>query len=562
MKTRIRVGLIVSSPKIYGWQCFILEKLSSDARFEFSLVIQLDARPAGKGDIHRTGRFVDQLERKLSQRLFHRGLERNGVCVDERTIPPSACMNTDWLKAESIISGDGTQRVSDACIAEVAAKGLDVIINFGSASIGGGLTSAAKNGVWSFGFVDDRLGPPGFWDFYHHEPVSRAALQRCHGDVEVVVGTRAYRTFRFSWNENRRRLLWKSAWLLIDSLVGLADTGAMPAREKRDDEPPDGRPARGPGFADYCAAAAKVLWRGFVQFTHVFLFDQQWRIYVSEGRPENLDVGTLRSIRPMPASLMADPFPIIRNGRRYIFFEELQFSEGKGVISFLELPPKINGSSKYIEASAKRIIDTPYHLSYPFLFEFDDRTFMIPESSHNRTIELWECDSFPNVWHKRKNLFEDISAADTTLLRWNDRWWMFANIDRSNSGDHMAELHVFHSDHPIEGEWRPHPGNPVVADARRARMAGGFIMTKDGRLIRCCQKLGLFYGKAVILCEVIEFSETAYREVQIEQIEPDWHPDLRRTHHLAARDGLLALDGCHNSWKVKRYLGFGSRENM
>lgn len=39
---------------------------------------------------------------------------------------------------------------------------------------------------------------------------------------------------------------------------------------------------------------------------------------------------------------------------------------------------------------------------------------MIPESSANKTIELWKCTEFPLKWEKHSNLIENIEAVDST----------------------------------------------------------------------------------------------------------------------------------------------------
>lgn len=39
---------------------------------------------------------------------------------------------------------------------------------------------------------------------------------------------------------------------------------------------------------------------------------------------------------------------------------------------------------------------------------------MVPESSANKTIELWKCTDFPLKWEKYSNLIENIEAVDST----------------------------------------------------------------------------------------------------------------------------------------------------
>jgi len=169
---------------------------------------------------------------------------------------------------------------------------------------------------------------------------------------------------------------------------------------------------------------------------------------------------------------------------------------------------------------------------------------MIPESSAAGVVEIWQATDFPHGWTRVATPLSGIAAADTSLLEHGGRWWLFTNIDRSGVGDHRSELHVFHAPDPIAGPWAPHPANPVVADARCGRMAGGFLKSADGRPIRCGQVQGRKYGERVAYRLVTELTETIYAEEPIANIDPIPVAPGARTHHVAARDGLIVVDEC------------------
>jgi hypothetical protein len=136
---------------------------------------------------------------------------------------------------------------------------------------------------------------------------------------------------------------------------------------------------------------------------------------------------------------------------------------------------------------------------------------------------------------------------------------LFTNLDRAGIGDHRSELHVYYSDDPVRGTWTAHPLNPVVVDARRARMAGGFLKAADGRPIRCCQVQGRRYGEQVAYYRIEELSERRYAEQAAHGLNHVTADARARHHHVAYGDGMIVADeGCETS-KLRRI--FRARSN-
>ena len=206
----------------------------------------------------------------------------------------------------------------------------------------------------------------------------------------------------------------------------------------------------------------------------------------------------------------ADPFLWLdAAGQYHLFFEDLPYATNRGVISHVTLDPV----SKSWNAPPQVVLERPYHLSYPFLFEHEGEIFMIPETSENRTIEVYRAAPFPTGWAHHATLMENIEAADTTLYHEAGIWWLFTNI-ALGSGPNWDELHLFHGPSPF-GPWQAHPANPIVSDCRRARMAGNIVRDSSGRLIRPAQNCEREYGAALCFCEITELSPLKYAETPI-----------------------------------------------
>ena len=89
---------------------------------------------------------------------------------------------------------------------------------------------------------------------------------------------------------------------------------------------------------------------------------------------------------------------------------------------------------------------------------------MIPETAKNNTIELYKCTEFPDKWEFVKTLKHNVYAVDTTILKKDNKYWMFCNIKEKNGASSFDELYLFYSESLISDRWIPHPQTPIVSD--------------------------------------------------------------------------------------------------
>lgn len=104
----------------------------------------------------------------------------------------------------------------------------------------------------------------------------------------------------------------------------------------------------------------------------------------------------------------ADPFLFEKEGKTYLFAELFDRVKARGVLGCCELT----------DSGAKRwevIIDEPFHLSYPFIFQRGDEIYLIPESFKSGKIILYKAVRFPNKWIKVRELV-DLVAVDSTII--------------------------------------------------------------------------------------------------------------------------------------------------
>lgn len=276
---------------------------------------------------------------------------------------------------------------------------------------------------------------------------------------------------------------------------------------------------------------ARRIWKKFLKI----FFIQPWVILISRNtsykRPRWKD---FKTIMPPYNCDWADPFLWKQDGHFYIFIEEKFFSAKHAHISCLTLDESLNVVSNQI------VLQRPYHLSYPFIFSYDEQIYMMPETVGNCAIELYRCTGFPNQWEFFKTLIPDTPAVDATLLEKDGKWWLFANI-RDEGGSTWNSLHLFSADNPLSDTWTPHPGNPIVKDVNTARPAGKIIST-NGNIIRPSQDCSARYGYATNFMNIQVLSETDFAEIRENRFKPPFLSKIQAVHTWNQLDNLTVVD--------------------
>ncbi|GAC1331544.1 MAG: hypothetical protein NVSMB26_10050 [Beijerinckiaceae bacterium] len=229
----------------------------------------------------------------------------------------------------------------------------------------------------------------------------------------------------------------------------------------------------------------------------------------------------------------ADPFPLVENGRTYVFCEEFPYATHKGIISVFEI------GSGGAPSQPRPVLERPYHLSYPFVFRRGPATFMIPETGAAGRIELYRADPFPDRWAFERVLVDNVVASDATLVTWEGREWLFASIagDGASTWDALGLFHAA----DLFGTWEAHPLNPVLIDAGAARPAGAMVV-RDGRLRRVAQDCRARYGGGLVLADVQRLDLDNYAQSVRAVLAPPPGMRAQGTHTLNTAGGIEAID--------------------
>jgi hypothetical protein len=235
-----------------------------------------------------------------------------------------------------------------------------------------------------------------------------------------------------------------------------------------------------------------------------------------------------------PFRFFADPFPVVWGDRTFLFFEDFDHRIGKGRIS------AINFGSSGPTGKVFPVLEQPWHLSFPFIFENGGSLWMLPESSQNRTVSLYRADSFPSRWVKEIDLLTGIEASDSVIVPIDGVLWMFTTIPGSDSRRSDA-LCLFYS-RSLFGPWLPHAGNPVLIDGKSARSAGP-TSVRNGVLCRPIQDCEHRYGAGLGLAEITRLDSSGFEQKVRTVIRPGRHWPGWRFHTLSRAGLLECIDG-------------------
>ena len=260
----------------------------------------------------------------------------------------------------------------------------------------------------------------------------------------------------------------------------------------------------------------------------------RWGVAFRPGGWQNLVMHQAQTIPNPPGHFLADPFVLSDQQRSYCFVEDYNYEKARACISVYEL--HADGSTRIGPA-----IQEPFHLSFPFLFTYQSKHYLCPESSASREIRLYECAALPDQWVFKKTLMRNIAAADTMLLQHDGLWWLLTNIDSAGIGDYCCELHVFYANEPITDAWTPHPQNPVIVDPNRARNGG--LLFKGAEIYRVSQRQGFdAYGRSAAINRITALTPSTYQEAVVATIEPEFFPQIKGTHHLHSNGRFTVFD--------------------
>ena len=143
-------------------------------------------------------------------------------------------------------------------------------------------------------------------------------------------------------------------------------------------------------------------------------YDEIYTIGIRFRSSDSLLDGKNKIFYPIPYSdefWYADPIAWEHNGKTYLFAEAYDRHKHKGHIVVAEIQDDIR------DIQFKKIIDEPYHMSFPMIFSWENDIYMLPETSENYSLNIYKAEQFPLLWRKVAEIKTDKMLVDSVLMK-------------------------------------------------------------------------------------------------------------------------------------------------
>lgn len=221
----------------------------------------------------------------------------------------------------------------------------------------------------------------------------------------------------------------------------------------------------------------------------------------------------------------ADPFPYEKDGKIYIFVEAYNLWLAKGEIGVTLFE---NGQFTPV----KSVLVKNFHMSYPNIFEWNSKIYMIPETCAMHQIQLYEAMDFPYNWSLKRVLVDNVNAVDTSVLKTRDGKLLLYSKENCRNGKVLWFL--------LDNDLSVQPIN--INGVSQERPGGNPIYTQEGivRPLQDCQK---YYGRRLLLYK----QNNDDRETLAQVIDADYilnRPNRKysKTHTLNRSNNYEVID--------------------
>lgn len=543
MSKILNIGILINNFIIRSWEYSAIHRIHDVDHTRISLIINY------KDNSEKKNQKTDYplpfiLHKHIDGKIFS-GSRNNSSQKDLREllkdVPVVEINSCENQKSEY-------QSIND--VDQIRQYNLDIIIKLGYGFIKGEILKVPGYGVWSYSinhFQSEDEDMTGYYEVIRNRPVTVSELGVINEDGEKynVLNRVVESACPYSVSLNRDAIFARAPFLLPAVLEGIQIHGSQYFKHLANRYGREGQLMQGKTMLPSLTGsllnglqASFILLNKIIKkilYTDAFSWILLFKIGPSNNFLQN-SYGSFSSLKPSGDKFWADPFVICRDEKYYVFVEEFIYRKYRGHISVLEL------DRKGVLLQVQKIIEKPYHMSYPFVFESGNVFYMIPETGNNRTIDLYKCMEFPGKWTHVRSLMENVKAVDTTLFQYNRKWWLFTVIDRIDlKYDSSPELWLFYADDFISGNWTPHPMNPIVTDVRSARPAGK-IFIRDGKIYRPSQDCSGRYGNSFDFNQITALTEIEYSEERILKVSPSWDRRLKGAHTFNFDNDFTVID--------------------
>jgi len=543
--SKLKIAFLIDNHHVDSHANDLIKAVKKDkTHFHTPKLISLSSNQARNSNYGKIFTFIRNALSYFILRFEIKRLIKNMIYEEHGQVKGVDNLNLEVINIKPIISKSGlVYRLEDKDIKSIKGHDIDLLIRCGEGILKGDILNCTKYGVLSFHHGDNRVYrgvPAGFWEVFNGEPTSGFIIQKLTETLdggEVLfrgnIMTASY------WQLNYANLCKKGNFFMLKILKDLSNDGKLPLSESY--IPYGNKLFRFPKIfilVQYiCIQLLRLIKNKFLSFLD---YRTTWSVSYLNHKSLNKPLYQADTIQNPKKRFLADPFLFKHEGKNICFVEDFFYDEGRGKISAYEL-----SNEGHTEVGV--ILEEDFHLSFPYVFKFEENIYMCPETNEKNEIRLYKCNKFPDSWSFYKTIIKNVSAADTLIFPYKEKWCLLTNICSSEIGDHNSELHLFFSNNPISDNWTACKSNPIIFDSQKARNGGLFTYRNDiFRINQIHDKA--HYGSAFGINRILNLDENGYLEENIHKIFPNFFNNLNGTHHFSYNDSFIVFD----HWKNKR----------
>ncbi len=237
---------------------------------------------------------------------------------------------------------------------------------------------------------------------------------------------------------------------------------------------------------------------------------------------------TAKDVTDIKARFVADPFMIQNATGYYLFFEVLNDKRNTGEIAYAFSKDLLQWQYRNV------VLKERFHLSYPSVFFWENRYYMIPECNNSGGIQLYEALEFPEQWKHIATLIKSTgrnsALVDPSIIHYQNRWYLFSYALKTKN------LHLFCSD-TLTGPWKEHSKSPLVQGSPHYARPGGKVIETNASIYRYAQDETPHYGTRVWAFRITELTAETYSEEPVSD-----QPVLQPGHEWWNNAGMHTVD--------------------
>lgn len=231
-----------------------------------------------------------------------------------------------------------------------------------------------------------------------------------------------------------------------------------------------------------------------------------------DGLPlEKMRSGKFCWLRPSSRCWYADPMIRKVQGKYYVFMEQFDLSEGKGKIAVSEISDGRIGKPK-------TVINAPFHLSFPNVFEFDGMYYMVPECTASHAVKIYKMGASVYDWEELISIPIENCVDTAVLQKKNALYLVSSELDKSDIL-RARKIVIKIEDFPY-GKPQIYR-NPNAAFSYAERNGGGLL--SDGEGLYCVNQVSTStaYGQYMEILAFTLNSDCTVTEKKISTIQKE-----------------------------------------